>query len=1080
MFSVFNRTSFLIWPLLIVLSALNSSPAAPAAGEPVTLDDFHDTSVWKAEGSDGIRTWPAGVPGIDGDHSALQLNYDFSNVAGYALVRRSLPLDLSGNFALSFYIRSDAGDKAFEVKLVDDSGENVWWYQRREMHFTGQWQLVTIKKRQIEFAWGPIADKRLVHGSQIQFVINKSKAGGPGKIEISQLGMITLPAEGTPDLAPRITASSSLPGHGPAMVLALAHDPSRSWKSDPKTGRRQQLTLDFGRPREFGALVLHWANRAWASRYDIDLSDDSSAWHTVRKISAGFGDVSALLLTETQTRFVRLVLYDGPKADYQLAGLEIKPLEYGENANQFLLEQARTAPRGTYPRGFSGQQNYWTIVGVDGGHQTGLIGEDGAVELHPGGAAVEPFVVIDGKVVSWADVETRQSLREGYLPIPSVTWKHAQFQLKVTAFATGQSGNATLLSRYEIENSSNRTQTMQLVLAVRPLQVNPPSQFLNIAGGVSPISELGWQNKVLRINGQPAIHALTQPQPDQVRLARFESGFTVPAILANPLTTAAQLHDESALASGLLIYKLKLAPHARRVIALSMPLEGDVRPEPDQKNVTGWLTDQESEVANFWRSKLNKVTISVPEQGNKLVDTMRSALAQILMMRDGAALQPGTRSYARSWIRDGAMMSDSLLRLGATDVARDYLRWYAGFQFDNGKTPCCVDQRGADPVPENDSHGEFLFLVAQVFRHTHDTALLMEMWPHVVAAVNYMETLRQSGRSSANLDSGLGFYGLMPASISHEGYSARPMHSYWDDFWALRGYKDAVYLAGAAGQSDQMRLWSAYRDEFQHDLYASLDSVMHTQHLNFIPGCAELGDFDPTSTTVALAPGGEQANLPAAQLNGGFERYWHEFQQRAALAAPTEIYTPYEIRTVSAFIRLGWRDFAQQLLAYFFADQRPYAWNQWAEVVSRDARKTIFVGDMPHGWIASDYLRSTLDMFAYERESDHSLVLAAGIPADWMASANGVAINGLNTPFGMLSYTLKTDSKSTLLTIPAGLTMPAGGLVFIAPAPLLANGVAVTVNHARVNVERGEIRITRLPAEVEIRNQAVRTPSIQF
>jgi hypothetical protein len=33
----------------------------------------------------------------------------------------------------------------------------------------------------------------------------------------------------------------------------------------------------------------------------------------------------------------------------------------------------------------------------------------------------------------------------------------------------------------------------------------------------------------------------------------------------------------------------------------------------------------------------------------------------------------------------------------------------APYQFDNGKVPCCVDDRGSDPVPENDSHGEQTF-----------------------------------------------------------------------------------------------------------------------------------------------------------------------------------------------------------------------------------------------------------------------------------------------------------------------------------------------------------------------------------
>lgn len=41
----------------------------------------------------------------------------------------------------------------------------------------------------------------------------------------------------------------------------------------------------------------------------------------------------------------------------------------------------------------------------------------------------------------------------------------------------------------------------------------------------------------------------------------------------------------------------------------------------------------------------------------------------------------------------------------------------------------------------------------------------------------------------------LGCYGLMPESISHEGYSGNPVHSYWDDFWTLRGLKDAADMA---------------------------------------------------------------------------------------------------------------------------------------------------------------------------------------------------------------------------------------------------------------------------------------------
>ena len=37
--------------------------------------------------------------------------------------------------------------------------------------------------------------------------------------------------------------------------------------------------------------------------------------------------------------------------------------------------------------------------------------------------------------------------------------------------------------------------------------------------------------------------------------------------------------------------------------------------------------------------------------------------------------------------------------MGRSDAVRDYINWYAPYQFENGKVPCCVDARGSDPVP---------------------------------------------------------------------------------------------------------------------------------------------------------------------------------------------------------------------------------------------------------------------------------------------------------------------------------------------------------------------------------------------
>ena len=117
--------------------------------------------------------------------------------------------------------------------------------------------------------------------------------------------------------------------------------------------------------------------------------------------------------------------------------------------------------------------------------------------------------------------------------------------------------------------------------------------------------------------------------------------------------------------------------------------------------------------------------------------------------------------------------------------------------------PCCVDFRGADPVPENDSQGEYIFLVNQLYRFTGDRAALERDWPAVLGATRYMDKLRLSERTAANRAPGKRMlYGLMPPSISHEGYSAKPQYSLWDDFWALRGYRDAAEIAPLLGKPE--------------------------------------------------------------------------------------------------------------------------------------------------------------------------------------------------------------------------------------------------------------------------------------
>ncbi|HEY0506287.1 MAG TPA: discoidin domain-containing protein [Lysobacter sp.] len=1034
---------------MLALSAASLLAMAQGVGEVRVLDAFESTSPWQVVTSDQVTGQLRLVDGEDG--KAVCLDYDFHGVSGYAGLTRELPIDYPGNYAFSFRLRGDSPANDLQFKLVDDSGDNVWWVNKPRYAFPAEWTTVTYKARHISRAWGPAADPTLRRSRRIEFTIYNS-VGGKGTVCFDRLSFQPLPPPDDSPLTGTASATSLLRG-GPASA-AVDGDPASAWRAAFDAARPPRFVLDLHKPREFGGLVLRWLPGQHASDYRIELSDDGERWRTVREVTGGDGGNDYIALPESEAPYLRLTATKGPSRQLALAAVEVQPLAFAATPNDFVRSVAKEAPRGAYPRGFSGEQPYWTILGIDGGLEQGLIGEDGAIEVGKAGFSVEPVVVSPEGTSTWADVRITQSLQDGYLPIPSVHWEHPDFRLDVTAFAQGGQARSQLVGRYRLTNTTQAAKDYVLRLEVRPLQVNPPTQFLNTVGGVSPIRALRLQAGSVDVEGRR-----------RLALSKSASGWYATTFDAQgdarPSRRAASVEDVTGLASGAFEYPVRLAPGESLQLDWIAPLTGDM-PAPLAASDADAM---QQAVAAQWRDKLDRVQIRVPPQGQHVVDTLRTALAHMLVSRIGPRLQPGTRSYSRAWIRDGAMIGEGLLRMGREDVAGEFLRWYAPYQFDNGKVPCCVDDRGSDPVPENDSHGELIFTIAEVYRYTRDRALLESMWPHVAGAFDYMEKLRLSERTPENRARNPAFFGMMPASISHEGYSAKPMHSYWDNFWALRGYKDAVEIAQWLGRDADAKRFAASRDQFRDDLYASLRSATRQHGIDFLPGAAELGDFDATSTTIALAPGGEQGRLPQDLLDNTFERYWREFVARRDGTREWKDYTPYELRTIGTFVRLGWRDRAHEALDFFFRDQQPRSWNQWAEVVSRTSRTPFFVGDLPHAWVGSDYVRSALDLFAYTRDLDDALVIAAGIPADWLAG-DGVSVANLRTPHGPLGYSLRVADGTLRLQVAPETKIPPGGIVL--PWPLATPPGVTTIDGKPARWRDGELRIGRAGAEARV------------
>jgi hypothetical protein len=112
--------------------------------------------------------------------------------------------------------------------------------------------------------------------------------------------------------------------------------------------------------------------------------------------------------------------------------------------------------------------------------------------------------------------------------------------------------------------------------------------------------------------------------------------------------------------------------------------------------------------------------------------------------------------------------------------------------------------------------------------------------------------------------------------------------------------------------------------------------------------------------------------------------------------------------------------------------------------------------------VASDFIHSALDLFAYEREADSALVLTAALPWQWL-EGEGVAVENLRTPYGRLSYSLQSQGRRLLLRVAAGV-QPPGGLVFIWPGEQPPGHTRL--NGRYVSWQGSELRIHLLPAEL--------------
>jgi len=145
--------------------------------------------------------------------------------------------------------------------------------------------------------------------------------------------------------------------------------------------------------------------------------------------------------------------------------------------------------------------------------------------------------------------------------------RYRDLGLKVTAFSAGEAESSVLYARYRVENARIDRVRMSLMLALRPFQVNPPWQSLNMMVGTTPIRSVRAEGRAIRVDARTLIPLAP---PTRLGAATYDQGAITDYLLEGRVPSQQGGNDPFGYASAALQYELDLPAGASRTIAVSV------------------------------------------------------------------------------------------------------------------------------------------------------------------------------------------------------------------------------------------------------------------------------------------------------------------------------------------------------------------------------------------------------------------------------------------------------------------------------------------------------------------------------
>ncbi len=467
---------------------------------------------------------------------------------------------------------------------------------------------------------------------------------------------------------------------------------------------------------------------------------------------------------------------------------------------------------------------------------------------------------------------------------------------------------------------------------------------------------------------------------------------------SRPLTEV-EVEDESRYAASL--GKLTIDPGASKTLFVLYSAGTPVMTAPA---TVGEARACRREAQKYWETaEVPKWRISVPDPGiQALLDSSIRNIWQAREIKKGLpAFQVGPTCYRGLWIVDGAFLLEAAALMGAGDEARSGVAYELTFQREDGRIQVMNNY--------SKENGIVLWTCLRHARLTQDKMWLESIWPKLTRVAEHIKRLRRETLTNDTpLDDG-----LVPPGFPDGGIGG--VHAeYTNPYWNLLGLRAFIDGAKWLGKSESAAEWQREYDAFIAAFRKAAARDMKTdQHGNrYLPIRMDGRDLPQRGQwgfCHAVYPGqifpkddplveGNMKMLEATEREGMvYGTGWD----------PTGIWNYFASFYGHAWLWQGnGRKAAEALYAFANHAAPVLVWREEQSLKGHPFRK---VGDMPHNWASAEFIRLAVHLLALDRGDE--LHLFEGLPREWCRPGMQTSLNGVATPFGPLTLSLRINKS---------------------------------------------------------------------